>query len=90
MDLFDKFGKFVMPAETEIAALDAPTQERFRAVQEASAKLEIATASLKAAEQAVTDAITERDNSEADLRTLRPKLDRVAVAKEWIASQRAQ
>lgn len=89
MELFDKFGKFVMPSDAEIETLDAPTQEHFRAVQEASAKLETKVAGLRAAEQAVTDGIAERDNAETDLRVLRPKVDRVAEAKRWIESQRA-
>ena len=89
MEIFDKYGRFAMPAEFEIAELDAPTRERFAAVQAASAELEAVTANRVAAEQAVTDAIAERDNSETDLKTLRPKISAVQNAKDWIASQRA-
>ncbi len=89
MDLFDKYGKFVMPSADEIAALDADTQARFAAVQSAATALEAATANQVAAEQAVTDAINERENSEKDLRAIRPRLSAVENAKQWIASQRA-
>ena len=89
MEIFDKYGRFAMPAESEIAELDAPTRERFAAVQTAAIELEGATANRVAAEQAVTNAIAKRDNSETDLRTLRPKISAVQNAKDWIASQRA-
>jgi chromosome segregation ATPase len=90
MEIFDKYGRFCMPAESEIASLDANTQERFAAVQSAASDLEAATASRVTAEQAVTDAIAERENSETNLRTLRPKISQVQNAKDWILSQRAQ
>jgi hypothetical protein len=90
MEIFDKYGKFVMPSADEIAALDTPTQERFAAVQTAATELETVTANRVAAEQAVKAAITERDESEKALRILRPKLDPVAVAKEMIAFSRSQ
>lgn len=89
MELFDSKGRFVMPSVDDIAMLDQPTQERFRAVQDAATELETVTANRVAAEQAVSAAITERDESEKELRTLRPKVDRVAEAKRWIESQRA-
>lgn len=90
MEIFDKYGKFVMPAADEITALDTPTQERFAAVQTAATELENVTANRVAAEQAVKAAITERDESEKALRILRPKLDPVQVAKEMIAFSRSQ
>jgi len=90
MEIFDKYGRFQMPDASEIAELDAPTQERFRAVQDAASELETATASRKAAEEAVSAAIAERDDSNAALLTLRPKVSATANAKEFIASERAQ
>jgi len=90
IELFDKFGKFVMPTAEQIAELDAPTQERFAAVQSAAAELDAATEARKVAEQGVIAALAERDNSEAALRSLRPKVDATAEAKRWIASQRAE
>ena len=89
-DLFDKFGKFVMPSAEQVASLDVPTRERFAAVQTAATELENVTANRVAAEQTVKAAITERDESEKALRVLRPKLDPVAVAKEMIAFSRSQ
>jgi hypothetical protein len=88
-DLFNKFGAFVMPSAEQIASLDSETQERFAAVQAAATKLETFKAQRRTP-QAVTDALAERDASDAALRVLRPKVSAVANAKEWIASQRAE
>jgi hypothetical protein len=90
IELFDSKGRFVMPSAEQIAALDPATQERFANVQAAATTLEHATDLRKAAEQGVTDALAERDASEAALRFLRPKVSGVQVAKEWIRSQRAE
>ena len=87
-EIFDKFGRFVMPTAEQIAGLDTDTRDRFAAVQAASVECEAATATRKAAEQKVSDAIAERDASEKDLRRLRPPLSAVANAKEFIASER--
>jgi hypothetical protein len=89
LELFDKFGKFQMPSADQIAALDSETQERFAAVQAAATKLQTIKAHRRTP-QAVTDALAERDASDAALRVLRPKVSAVANAKEWIASQRAE
>jgi hypothetical protein len=88
IELFDGKGRFVMPSAEAIAELDAPTQQRFAAVQAAATELETATANRKAAEQGVTDALAERDAAETDLRLKRPKVSAVQNAKDWIASQR--
>jgi hypothetical protein len=90
IELFDKYGKFVMPSAEQITALDPDTQERFRAVQDAAGDLEKATELRTAAEQGVTDAIAERAESEKDLRRLRPRVDPTQAAKEWIRSQQAE
>jgi hypothetical protein len=90
IELFDSKGRFVMPSAEAIAELDAPTQQRFAAVQSAATELEGATANRVAAEKAVTAALDERDASEKDLLAIRPKVSAVQNAKEWIASQRAQ
>jgi len=89
LELFDKFGKFQMPSAEAIAGLDADKQERFANVQAAATNLETFQATRKTP-QAVSDALAERDASEADLRRLRPKVSAVANAKEWIRSQRAE
>jgi hypothetical protein len=88
--LFDKFGKFQMPSSEQVNSMDAETQERFRAIQDAAAVSEKATDTKKAAEKAVLDAIAERDAAEADLLRIRPRPTSVQVAKDWIASQRAE
>ena len=89
IELFDSKGRFVMPSAEQIASLDSETQERFAAVQAAATKLETFKAQRRTP-QAVTDALAERDASDAALRVLRPKVSAVANAKEWIASQRAE
>jgi hypothetical protein len=88
IELFNSKGQFVMPTAEQIAELDAPTQQRFAAVQAAATELETATANRVAAEQGVTDALAERDASEKDLLAIRPKVSAVQNAKDWIASQR--
>ena len=90
IELFDKFGHFIMPTAEQIASLDTDTQARFAAVQEAATELQTATANRVAAEQGVTDAVAERAESERALRVLRPKVSAVQAAKEFIASERAQ
>lgn len=90
IELFDSRGKFVMPSADQIAELDDATQGRFRAVQSAAADLETATTNRKAAENAVSAAIAERDNSEADLRKLMPRVTHTQLAKDFIASERAR
>lgn len=89
IELFDKFGKFVMPTDEQIATLDADTQQRFCAVQQAAAENDAAKAKREAAEQSVKDAIAERDAAEKELQRVRPKVDPVAVAKAIIAANRA-
>jgi hypothetical protein len=90
IELFDKYGKFVMPSAEAIATLDAETQERFRAVQEAVAVSKNATELRKVAEQNVLAALAERDNAEADLLRIRPRITATEAAKQWIRSQRAE
>lgn len=91
-DLYDKHGKFVGMDQLadKIAGCDPETQARFRAVAEADAEVTTATDNRVAAEQAVKDAITERDNAEKELKRVRPKISQVQLAKEFIASQRAE
>jgi hypothetical protein len=89
-ELFDKYGKFVMPSADAVRELDDETAARFGVVQASASNLEAATAKRKRAEQAVSDAIAERDNAEADLRQLRPPVTPTDAAKQWIMSQRAE
>lgn len=90
LELFDSKGRFVMPTADQIAELDAPTQQRFAAVQAAATELETATANRKAAEQGVTDALAERDASETALRLVRPKITQDQNNKAEIAAGRVQ
>ena len=89
-EIFDKLGHFAMPSAEQIASLDAETQERFRAVQEASRNLDAAKSNREAAEQAITDAIAERDDAERELKRVRPKITHTQLAKEFIASEQAK
>ena len=90
LELFDSRGRFVMPTPEQVAALDPQTQKNFAAVSDAAQELEQATAARVAAEQAVTDALTERSDAEAELKRVRPKLSAVENAKEFIRSERSQ
>jgi hypothetical protein len=89
IEIFDRFGRFVMPDASVIEAMDPDTQERFKGVQEASAALETFKATRKTP-QAVTDAVAARDAAEAELFRVQPAVDRIAMTKEWIRSQRAE
>jgi hypothetical protein len=90
IELFDSKGRFVMPSAEAIATLDAETQERFRAVQEAAAVSENATELRKVAEQKVLAALAERDNAERDLLRIRPRVTATQAAKDWIRSEQAK
>ena len=89
-EIFNKYGHFVMPSEEQIATLDPDTQQRFRAVREAADENDAAKAKREAAEQAVKDAIAERDAAEKELKRVRPKVDPTTLAKAIIAANRAE
>ena len=88
LEIFDSRGRFVMPSAAQISTMDAETQKRFRAVQQAATECEAATEAVKNAQLAVSDALAERDDAESDLARMRPKVDPVTVAKQMIASNR--
>jgi hypothetical protein len=91
IQLFDKYGKFVMPSAETIATLDAETQERFRTVQEAATNLEnYREQTQKPAEQAVKDLEAERESLDARLKVKRARITLTQNAKDHIASERAQ
>jgi hypothetical protein len=90
-ELFDKYGHYCFyPDAATVEAMEPEMRERLRAVQEASKTLDAATANRKAAEQAITDALAERDGAEAALKIVRPSKTHTELAKEFIASERAQ
>ncbi len=89
IELFDSRGRFVMPSPEQVATLDPQTQENFRAVSEAALELEAFKAS-RQTPKLVTACLAERNEAEAELRRVRPIVDAVANAKEWIRSQRAE
>jgi hypothetical protein len=90
-ELFDKFGRYCFnPDAAAIEAMDPRTRELYQDVKVASQALNAAKSKREAAEQAITDAIAERDDAERELKRVRPKITHTQLAKEFIASEQAK
>lgn len=87
LELFNSKGQFVLPPPEAIAALDAKTQKRFRAVQAAAAEAAGASEATKAAHRAVTAAMRNLETRDAELRAIRPPVSATDAARDWIRSQ---
>lgn len=88
LELFDGLGRYKHPSEEQIAALDEPTRERWAKVRDAAAESEAIDADLKAAQQRVTDLMTEVRDAENFVREHFPAQSREAAIRDYLATER--
>ena len=90
LELFDSRGKFVMPSEEQINALDADTRGRWQAVRNAAFEHDAAKVELKTAETRVVDLMTEVGEVETYIRDRFPGQTREQALREFLATERAK
>ncbi len=88
IELFNSRAQFVMPSAEAVASLSPEQQQRFESVAKAARAREDAVAATTRARQRVADTVTELRAAEDNLRKLRPPLDPVTAARQFIASNK--
>jgi len=86
LELFDTRGRFIKPTPEQIAQLPEQVRELVQHIADAATALEAATAIREAADFALSDALARQ---QAAIKA-RPKITHTDIAREWIASERAQ
>lgn len=90
MELFDSHMVFQMPPDSDILLLPPDAQERFKAVRAADAKLGAAIAAREDVERRIAENTADRQATDEELKSLRPRWTPTDEAKAFIRSERQQ
>jgi uncharacterized protein YlxW (UPF0749 family) len=87
-ELFDGFGRFLMPSSAQVSALDEKTKQRWSAVRDAAAESTAADDALTAAQARVTQLMSDVRDAEAFVREHFPAQTREAAIRDYLATER--
>jgi hypothetical protein len=90
VELFDVHNRINFPQESDIAALPAEVQEKFKTVRAAKEKLDAATELRVMLDQKITRNDAARLAVDTELKAIRPVWTETDNIKAHIASERAQ